>query len=448
MLRKIKYTGRFLVILQMVLRVVLSYVILDFIAKFRDEKWKEGKTKKLHNKNAQMIFDTIIYLEGVLIKAGQFMSTRADIMPPEYVAILSKLQDQVPQKPREVIQKRLREELGDDWEDNFTSFSPDAIAAASLGQVHDATLKNGDRVAVKIQYPGIEELVKADLAILAWNMRNISARRFKDFPFENIIKEARNFLIEELDYIREGKNAEAIKKTVAPMNGEVVVPSIYWDFTTKTVLTMEFIDGVKISDVKTLDGVDREKVSSLVAESLVRQILIDGLFHADPHGGNVMILPDSRIAFIDFGLAKKIDPHLRKALRRVTKAILVGDDEELGAALIEAGFKTRDGNPNTTKLISYAMLGYLKGGKKTFLTKEEIDEKVRAIPNMMRKNPVIEFPKDFVLVGRVLALLAGLASIIQAETDIAGVILKVVKAAEAEDGVNEQKDQTVDERAS
>ena len=221
-------------------KIFLSYKFLGFKKPFSREESFRQKQKKLHQKNAE----SATSLKGVLIKIGQFLSARVDFLPDEYTEVLSKLQDQIPPADFNIIKNRLIEELGEEPSIIFKSFNEEPIAAASLGQVHEAVLKNGDRVAVKIQYPKIEDIVKADLKALKWIVKFLR-KQFKDINFDVLIEEFSRILNDELNYIHEGRNAEIFNDNFSD-DKDIIVPKIYWEYTTLKVLTLQYVEGIKL----------------------------------------------------------------------------------------------------------------------------------------------------------------------------------------------------------
>ena len=251
-------------------------------------------------------------LGPTFVKLGQVLSTRPDLLPPRYIAELSKLQDTVPPVPWASIRGVLVEELGTEPESIFASFEQNPMAAASLAQVHAATLPNGEEVVVKIQRPNILTTIERDLNVLA-----DLAERFQTTAlgrFYNLVEIEDDFaytLHNELDYRREGYNAERFRTNFAK-ESFLYVPKVHWEYTAPRVLVLERIRGIKIDDLQALDavGYDRHKISLNAAHLIVKEMLEDGFFHADPHPGNFLIQPNEIIGVMDFGMVghlKEID---------------------------------------------------------------------------------------------------------------------------------------------
>ncbi|MEN6351565.1 MAG: AarF/UbiB family protein, partial [Syntrophomonas sp.] len=230
-----------------------------------------------------------IELGPTFIKLGQVLSTRTDLLPPVYIEQLELLQDKVPAIRYEQVVKQLVHELGHP-DEIFAKFNPEPLAAASIGQVHMARLKSGDLVIVKIQRPGIEKIVQNDLEIILAlarlaERRSLEARRI---GLVAMIEEFARMFLRELDYAREARNTERVYNNFAG-DRRVVIPRVYWEYTTEKVLTEEHLSGVKLSDLDEIEkrGWNRRKISQLGTEAFLSQIMLHGFFQADPHPGNI-----------------------------------------------------------------------------------------------------------------------------------------------------------------
>ncbi len=263
-------------------------------------------------------------LGATYVKLGQILSTRSDLLPPEYVAELSRLQDAVPPEPVAAIEAEIARELGSPPSELFAEFDPEPIGSASIGQVHAARLKTGDRVVVKVQRPGVGALVEEDLAILADLARLAAGRtiwgRIYDIPA--LVEEFATTLRGELDYVREGQNADRFRHDFEG-NPHLRIPTIYWDYTTRRILTMELIEGIKISDLPALEraGVDREALARRASRIVLEMILEHGFFHADPHPGNFVIMEGEVIGLLDYGMVGHLDETTREDLLYLLLAI-------------------------------------------------------------------------------------------------------------------------------
>jgi len=252
---------------------------------------------------ADKLTHAFMELGPTFVKLGQVLSTRADILSPGFIAELERLQDKVSPVPIEQIKEQIAREIGP-VDQIFADFNPVPLAAASIGQVHRATLKTGEQVIIKVQRPNIEALVENDLEIFI-NLARIMEKRSPEaarIGILDIVEDYGRMIRLELDYDREAKNAERMRHNFAK-DSSVVIPRVFWDYTTTRVLTEEYIEGVKLSDLTTIEarGWSRNKISQLGTQAFLTQVMVHGFFQADPHPGNILVLAEDKIAFIDFG---------------------------------------------------------------------------------------------------------------------------------------------------
>ncbi|HZV80997.1 MAG TPA: AarF/ABC1/UbiB kinase family protein, partial [Geobacteraceae bacterium] len=279
-------------------------------------------------------------LGPTFIKLGQFLSTRADILPPNYIKEFSKLQDSVPPFTFEEVTAEVRREFGRDILELFSFFDPTPMAAASIAQVHRARLKSGEEVVVKVRRPGIQDQVETDiealmlLAIVA--ERHLANSEIYDPTGQ--VRELARTIRREMDLSLEGRT---IERFAANFAGDLTLyfPKVHWSVTSKAMLTMEYIDGIKVSDLDALNraGMDLKLIAKRGADAFVRMVLEHGFFHGDPHPGNILILPDNVICMLDFGMTGRIDPFLKGYLTDILLAILKRDVEEVISLLIYSG---------------------------------------------------------------------------------------------------------------
>jgi ubiquinone biosynthesis protein len=279
-------------------------------------------------------------LGATFIKLGQILSTRTDLLPPEYLAEFAKLQDAAPTIPLERVQETLLAELGKPIEEVFVTFDPLPLAAASIGQAHAATLPDGTEVVVKVRRPGVVEQVEEDLEILQ-NIATTASHRWEfasQYDLVGLIQEFAETLRAELDYLREGRNAERFAANFAG-DATVHIPQVFWETTTSRVLTLERIRGIKINDLTALDtsGIDRTVVAEQAARIILKMVFEDRFFHADPHPGNFFIEPGGRIGLIDFGMVGMVDEHTQEHLVRVLLALTSQDADRLADAFLDLG---------------------------------------------------------------------------------------------------------------
>ncbi len=286
-------------------------------------------------------------LGTTFIKLGQILSTRPDLLPPEYIVELTKLQDSAPPVSFDAIQEVLLTELGQPIENVFASFNPEPIAAASIGQAHAALLADGTEVIVKIRRPGVFEQVEEDLEILQ-RLAAAATRHWEFASRYDLIGLAQEFsetLRFELDYIREGQSAERFATNFSGDPG-FHIPRVFWETTTKRVLTLERIRGTKINDVEGLDeqGIDRSALAEYATRAVLKMVCEDGFFHADPHPGNFFIEADGRIGLIDFGMVGILDERTQDLLADLLLAVNNQDSERLVDVFLDLGVTRKQVN--------------------------------------------------------------------------------------------------------
>ncbi len=279
-------------------------------------------------------------LGATFIKLGQILSTRSDLLPPQFIAELSKLQDAVPPHPGSVIMAQITQDLGKPTSEIFETFDKEPLGSASIGQVHAARLFTGEEVVIKVQRPGIERLVDEDIAILYDVARLASGRTVwgQIYDLVGIVEEFSETLHAELDYVREEQNAERIRRNFAG-DAALIVPRVYKEYTTKHVLTMERLRGIKISDLEALDaaGIDRHRLAETLTRIILKMVLENGFFHADPHPGNYLIQNDGSIGLLDYGIVGHLDVDTRDNLVLLFASILERDTERVIDRLVDIG---------------------------------------------------------------------------------------------------------------
>ena len=253
---------------------------------------------------------TLEELGPSFIKLGQLMSTRADLFPSEYIDELIKLQDQVPPVPFDGIRELIETELGESLPELFAGIEETALAAASVAQVHTARLKTGEKVAVKVIRPGIEKRIRKDIQVMYY----FAARFERTFDLGrvvgavNLVKEFERTIFRELDMLIEAGNIERFSKSFQDVD-EIYIPKVHWDYTSRSILVMEHIDGIKMDRVQEIkdQGIDPKEVAMIGLRSFSRQLMEAGIFHADPHPGNTLVMADGRVSLVDFGIVGYLD---------------------------------------------------------------------------------------------------------------------------------------------
>ena len=387
------------------------------------------ETHRFHMHAAEAVVNRAIKQQGLIIKTCQFLGSRADILMDEYVRTLSLVHDRVPPRPWAEMKPIIEDELAGKIEDLFAEFDPRAIAAASLAQVYRARLHDGTQVAVKVQYPGIDKIVKWDLEVIGL-LANIWARLETVIDFRPVAQEMARNAPEEVNFVHEGRAAERIAATLSERD-DVVIPGIYWKLSTRRVLTMDYLDGIKITNVEALReaGVDPAQVADTLVDLFNTMILKNGAFHADPHPGNLFVIPPARpggkakVGIVDFGLTKAIPDEFRQQLIVLTSAIIAEQPDAVYASMSDMGFKTRDDNVETYNALGEAFLGDVLRSGQAYADQAMMAEINQRMGRVLRANPLIDIPGDVILIARVMGLLSGLGRALDSKTDLLDALL-------------------------
>jgi predicted unusual protein kinase regulating ubiquinone biosynthesis (AarF/ABC1/UbiB family) len=413
---------RFVIVAWLVARVYAGYKLIQLTSRLG---WPNAAARYARHdrRSARAVYRMAIRLEGLPIKACQFLGSRADILPADYVTILSQLQDRVPPRPFATMAAAIERELGRPWQEAFAEIDPVPLASASLAQVHRGTLPDGREVAIKVQYPDIARLVAIDLRNFAFLIR-VLARLEPNFDFRIIIDEVEKYVPRELDFENEAANANRMRQALAARR-DVVVPEVFPAVSTKRLLVMAFEPGVRLTDVEALRqlGIDPKDLAHRLVEVFCDQILIHGFFHADPHPGNILVQRDGKMVLLDFGLAKDLPPGFSARIATLVAAIVGGDRATVARAFRDLGFKTRDDSDESLWWLGEAFLGFAIRQKKSYADPDVVKLFNAEIPRVMRANPVIELPGDVLLIGRVLGLLSGISKQLGSEVDAQQMLL-------------------------
>ena len=308
------------------------------------EKLRFSSAEILRATPAERVRMVIEELGPTFIKLGQIASTRGDILPPEFTRELERLQDTVPPTAFALIQEQVEKELKKPLPEVFPTFNPVPVASASLGQVHFATLPGGEEVAVKVFRPGVDKLIETDLDILL-ELAALAEKRTDWGQYYGVLSLAQEFadtLRTEQNYEQEGHNMDRYRQMFADED-HVRIPKVYWETTTRRVLTMERIEGIKITNVAALEaaGLDCQVVARRNIAILLQAVLQDGFFHADPHAGNFQVLPNEVIAMMDFGIMGQLDHTERLGLVQLFVGLFRGETDRVVEAMSELGIATR-----------------------------------------------------------------------------------------------------------
>lgn len=411
-------------------RMIVSFVWWEIILGHVGFRAWVRRTRTSRSRDSAVRFRKLaIRMGGVMIKVGQFLSARLDILPPEVTDELSGLQDEVPPEDFPAIRQLAENELGGRLEDLFAFFDPDPLAAASLGQVHRARLKADSsesgfflNVVVKIQRPFIDELIEVDLSALrrvtGWLMRYRPIREHADIPA--LLDEFSSTLREEVDYLAEGANADRFRENFKE-DTRIHVPRVVWSLTTRRVLTLEDVYAIKITDYAgiTSAGIDRAAVATVLLDTYLKQIFEDGFFHADPHPGNLFVTPARgdaepswQLTFVDFGMVGRVPPELRGGLREAVIAVGTRDAARVVKSYQQLGVLLPGADLKMIEQAESAVFDRFWGMSMSELRQirpEEIRDIGHRFRDLMLEMP-FQVPNNLLMLVRTVAILSGMCT--------------------------------------
>jgi len=386
----------------------------------------EGKNVDVekYRKNARRILNTFISLGPVYIKLGQWLSSRADILPQPYLEELAKLQDDVPVTAFEKVKPIIEKELGP-INQKFDSIDENAISGASLGQVYNAKI-NGQAVVVKVKRPGIEKTVEEDLKVLKKILP--FALKFVDpnlrFSARGMLAQFIETIHEEMDYTLESSNLKKIKENIARYDN-VIVPSVYDDYSSKNVLTMEYVPGIKITNVAALDakGIDRQKLVIDVHKVFFTMLLRHSIFHADPHPGNISVSDDGSLILYDYGMVGRLDNETRLRLIRLYLALVEKDPPRTVNAMDDLGMLMPDFNRS---VIERAIELTIRGMHGTKPSEMEVKALLEIANKTMSRFPFM-LPKNLALYMRMTSIIEGIYKTHKVDFKFVNVLRKILE---------------------
>jgi len=381
--------------------------LTQFLSAWRRRRVDGADARSSARSVSERVRHTLEDLGPTFIKIGQVLSGRADLLPAEYIAELSKLLDAAPAVPLEQIVARVQEELGAPLEKVFAAFDPEPIASASIGQVHRATLHDGQRVVVKVQRPDIERTVHADLDLLLRQARFLERRstRARDAHLVEIVEELSQALRDELDYTVEARNADRLRRNLAA-DARVIIPQVYWDHSTRRVLTLEALEGLKLTDPQQLraEKYDLAAVAETTVDLYLHQVFVDGFFHADPHPANVLVCHD-RIGLVDFGMVGQLMPRTKNMLGALLLALLAQDSQEVVGVILRLGAASSTTDPAAMERDMQRLFTRFYGLPLEMLPVGDLLQEMLAAAFKHR----IHLPPDLALLARVVIVLEGVA---------------------------------------
>jgi ubiquinone biosynthesis protein len=342
--KRIRHLQRYREIVNAFIRHGFGFTIkelgLSELLSFPKRFFPEGTKGSFNKSTGERIRLFLEELGPTFVKIGQVASTRYDVLPAEIISELENLQDQAPPFSYETVQRIIEDELGHPIADLFKEFNGDPLAAASIGQVHYAILKTGEPVAIKIQRPNMKGTIETDLEILQ-DLALLAEQRLDwaaHYQIRDIVDELAKSLLEELDYSIEGRNSEKIANQFKNDSG-IVIPKVFWEYTTKKVLTMEYVEGIKLNEAEKLKeaGNNPKELAKNVVNSILKQILVDGYFHGDPHPGNVLALPGDDLVFLDFGMVGRLSSEMKNNLASLVIALMRKKTDDVVKSIMHMG---------------------------------------------------------------------------------------------------------------
>jgi ubiquinone biosynthesis protein len=360
------------------------------------------------HRQAEHLREALNELGTTFIKLGQALSTRPDLLPAEYIAELGKLQDEVPPMSFDKMEKVLIQELRKSAADLFDEFDPTPLASASIGQVYAGRLKNGQKAVVKIRRPGVAKTIDQDLEILSamadWITAHSNLGQLYDLPA--FLSEFSFRLRNELDYVREGQNANVFRKNFAG-DKSIYIPYIYWDLTTPQVITMERVYGIKINDVAAMKSasINMRLVAENAGRFTLRQLFEFGFFHADPHPGNFFVQPDGSLTVIDFGMVGRLSGQMRSSLLTMIIAMATSDADTLVDELMDAGMTRKAVRHRALSMDLEHLFENYTGGSAQFLSASQV---LNEIFNIAYRHG-LQMPGELAMLARLSAINEGIS---------------------------------------
>ena len=407
--------------------MVWSYIWLGWKSKVFGKKYYEKRIVDLHFKNAAIVKNAILQLQGLFIKVGQLLSILTNFLPEAFQKPLEELQDQIPARPYAEIEQRIKAELGESPQILFASFEKVPVAAASIGQAHKATLKDGTEVIVKVQHQNIEKIAEVDLTVME-KLTRMASRFYEVKGMEYAYTQVRKMIEEELDFKQEAVSMQKVKANL--INEEKFeIPAIHPAFCTERILVTTFYEGVKISNIEQIKawGLDGREIANRLVHAYCEMVFEDGFYHADPHPGNILIQEDGTIVLLDFGAVAALEPNTRTGLLELIEAAAKNNTEGIVNGLKKLGFiaDERQAERISEKVID-AFRNFLENEVEfdgLSLKDIKVDPFNNSLFNLTSqiglKNlaNTVQVPKDYVLLNRMVTLLLGICNTLDIHTN-------------------------------
>ncbi len=409
----------------MTVRILVGYAWLRLWRFALGPSLYDAKLVELHRRNSRRLTNAILELGGLFIKVGQLISILTNFLPQDFRAELERLQDSVPARPLDEVRARIRKEFGKDVDALFAAFDPIPIASASLAQVHLATTHEGIRAAVKVQHADIEEISRLDLRILG-RVLGLVQLIVRVKGIESYHADISQLIAEELDFEREAQNIALIKANFTS-DPAIGFPTVIAPLSTARVLTTEFVEGIKVTDFARLEerGIDRAALAERILRAYCQMVFVDGVFHADPHPGNILVHDDGSITFVDFGAVGRLAPNVKAGVPLLWHGVIRRDASQITAALRQMGMIARD--PEVAdervaeRVIDYFQKRFLEQVTlESFSLKDiqvDMRTKIEALADLKKLDVsfrnlsrAFQVPKEWVIFERASLLLLGLCT--------------------------------------
>lgn len=420
------------------IQILLRYLFLFCLKKILKPNRVDPLFARAHEKTSRTIVDNILKLKGLYIKIGQTLSIMTNFLPESFRVNLEQLQDSVPPHPYEEIEERFIQDFQKTPEELYQSFNKEPLASASLAQVHQAISKDGKKLAVKLQYPNIDQLIKADLKaikkIFGW-LNFI----FPDYGLKEVYEESSKMILDELDYKLEADSLEKLQSHFQEQT-EYVFPRVYRELSSHKVLTMEFVEGHKISNLEGLQKaqIDSHDIAVKLIHFYCKQIFVEGFYHADPHPGNILIQAGTppKIAMLDYGATAQISPSMREGITAFVEGLIKKDTKHITMAMRQMGFVARDDNEETIDKIVEYFYSKIRGIKidnlkeidiSQFQSLDDLFELKKMDISFRELTTSFHVPKDWILLERTLLILMGLITHLDPKLNPLDIIIPYVE---------------------
>jgi ubiquinone biosynthesis protein len=420
--RKVHQSYRFVRAYYTTFVVLGSYLSFFFLGRWFGNAWMQPRMADLHTRNARRVLGTIVELQGLFIKVGQLLSIMANFLPAQFRNGLEALQDKVPPRPYDEITERIETEFGKPVDQLFQRFCEEPIASASLGQVHEAWLLDGTHVAVKVQHRNIDEIVRLDLHTIRRIMGIVSL--FVPVQgLDSYYHQIKSMIVEELDFQSEAKNITRIADNFL-RDPTVLFPRPIDGYCSRRVMTTNFMAGVKVGDIAALDArkVDRKALARKVVQVFCQQIFVDGIYHADPHPGNMLVAEGGELVLLDFGAVAELSPQMREGIPEFLEGVIRRDTDQLIKAMRKMGFLSRSDSPDVSeKVIEFFHQRFQEEVKLDSFNLKDIkldpQKGIESLIDLRKMNiglkelsGAFHIPRDWVLLERTILLLTGLCT--------------------------------------